>query len=218
MNVALTRARHLLIAVGCAVTLGGPFSKHGMEEVAAEKIQNTSNWGGKYDSSVDIDNKLNINHSNYNIHLKMIIDDVRQRNKIFSESEICGSEICVSKNRDTNDYGRNGSTNSYISGVHNRHTKNNDKSNLYVNSSHSNKNDNYSNDSNDDSNNKSNCKDKKNYNDEHYQININYSSNNTLKDYEKNLRIRLEELKSSLKKNTPILPKKEQQVIWVYCM
>jgi hypothetical protein len=244
LNVALTRARHLLIAVGCAVTLGGagpttrpgpglglgpgedlvlpppflPFSKHGTEEGEAEETQTTSNWGGKNDSSVNIDNKLNKNHSNYNFHLKMIIDDVRQRKKIFSESEIFGSGICVSSNHDTNDYGRKGSSYSYITDVHNRYNKNDDKSNLYVNSSHSNKNDNYSNDINDDNNNSSNYKEKKNCDDENDQNNRNYSCNNTEKDYEKNLKIRLEELKSILKKNTPILPVKEQQVIWIYCM
>jgi hypothetical protein len=239
LNVALTRARHLLIAVGCAVTLGGPgpttrpgsglgpgedlvlpppflpFSKHGTEEGEAEETQTTSNWGGKNDSSVNIDNKLNKNHSNYNFHLKMIIDDVRQRKKIFSESEIFGSGISVNRYHDANDYGRKGSSSSHISDIYNRYNKNDDKSNLYVNRSHSNKNDNYFNDINDENNSSIHHKDKKSYNDERDQ---NYSCDNIEKNYEKNLKIRLEELKSILKKNTPILPEKEQQVILVYCM
>jgi hypothetical protein len=226
LNVALTRARHLLIAVGCAVTLGGPVlgpgqrlgprpglsgplsssSKNKVEEgeIGESQIKINCDTVTIESRNIDIDNELNKKHSKYNFHLKMIIDDVRQRNKIFIESDIFGSGNNVNRNYSAYDCSRNDSNSSSSSSVidiYNRNNKNDDNR-LTVNSRY-NINDNDNKNSNND----------KNYSDDNNQNSSHYISNNNEKDYEKKLKIRLEELKSILRKDTPPeLPEREQQV------
>lgn len=133
----------------------------------------------------------------------MIIDDVRQRNKIFSESDIFGSGNNVNRNHSSYDCSRNysnGSSSSSVIDIHNHNNKNDDNK-LTVNSSY----DSYDTNINDNKN----SNNDKNYNDDNNQN----CSNDNEKDYEKKLKIRLEELKSILRKNTPPeLPDREQQV------
>ena len=85
LNVALTRARHLLVCVGCAQTLldGGKgykgYDNNGNKNIHNNILNDKNSNGSKDDTN---------NDSHSHSHLSNIIIDAKQRNRLFLESDL----------------------------------------------------------------------------------------------------------------------------------
>ena len=80
LNVALTRAKHLLLAVGCADTLMGP-------DPIMESDYNNNHTA----THPDIDSHDRDHHRHY--YLRQMITDARTRGRLFSAADVLHSNV-----------------------------------------------------------------------------------------------------------------------------
>ena len=88
LNVALTRAKHLLLAVGCADTLMGPDPP--IMELGCNNNNNNNN-NNHTATHPDIDRLDRDHHRHY--YLRQMITDARTRGRLFSAADVLHSNV-----------------------------------------------------------------------------------------------------------------------------